>query len=317
MDTKANLLSDIANGVSCLHSLSVVHADLKPSNVLLFPPRNGHTTHIAKLADFGFSQTDIGDIDISGSTPLWTAPECLPEAPESMRSYLKSMPRDAYSFGLIIWFVLFETEPFTDYNGLMASTDIATLKLKDDMKEEIEAEFQNHYQVRRPDGNMFDLFGLSNSWESSEVAERNSDAKASGSPYQDYMTRLMLARLYHRDPGGTWVASDDYRPVLLLAALEWLLVSDPRVRGILLEYFPKMLQSESVNNPPYPPHCSNILVLQEPPFYCTSYVLHSIQLEYLMEAFLQSKGQNRAWQLLSILSRQRRKSQKRFEQRIF
>jgi serine/threonine protein kinase len=98
---KTKLLSDVASGLTALHSLSVVHGDVKPSNILIFKDDLGMA---AKISDFGFSV--IGDEELQaarGGTYLWNAPECLINAQGNPHTHRYKVTRDYYSFGLLIW----------------------------------------------------------------------------------------------------------------------------------------------------------------------------------------------------------------------
>ncbi|BDA50831.1 probable mitogen-activated protein kinase kinase kinase 12 at C-terminar half [Coccomyxa sp. Obi] len=94
---------DIAAGMAYLHSMGIIHADLKPANVLLMSspvtakiPR-GFT---CKIADFGMSQVLTGDnsrvpvADTHGSLP-YVAPEVLQNGELAKRA-------DVYSFAVML-----------------------------------------------------------------------------------------------------------------------------------------------------------------------------------------------------------------------
>ncbi len=48
---KVHILNEIMKGVVNLHSLGIIHGDLKPQNILL----SEHNPHLVKLCDFGLS----------------------------------------------------------------------------------------------------------------------------------------------------------------------------------------------------------------------------------------------------------------------
>jgi serine/threonine protein kinase len=88
---KMRFCSDIAKGLEAIHEAGFVHGDLKPANILVFRKATGF---VAKLADFGFS---VNEKDRAvGCTPAWQPPEV-----ES------SLLGDCFSYGLLIWSVLF------------------------------------------------------------------------------------------------------------------------------------------------------------------------------------------------------------------
>ncbi|KAI8941751.1 hypothetical protein NX059_002955 [Plenodomus lindquistii] len=88
---KVRFCSDIANGLEAIHQAQIVHGDLKPANVLIF---RGETRFVAKLADFGFSTDE--DTQALGGTPGWQPPETK-----------SSLLGDCFSYGLLVWSVLF------------------------------------------------------------------------------------------------------------------------------------------------------------------------------------------------------------------
>jgi serine/threonine protein kinase len=99
---KALLLCDVANGLAAIHALSVVHGDLKPSNILIFPGRSKGRM-VAKLSDFGFSSIESSNRTLGRGTFLWTAPECLEGATDELKELENTITRDFYGFGLLMW----------------------------------------------------------------------------------------------------------------------------------------------------------------------------------------------------------------------
>jgi serine/threonine protein kinase len=136
-------LLDIARGLHDLHLLNIVHADLKPSNILLFPHATGRV--LAKISDFGFCQSVDEEDPAQGSTPYWAAPECLPEADEDMKQWRSSTYRDLFSFGLVIWYMLFEEGPFGDEENFDYAT-MAREKFEDSMKDKIDRQLPLSYR---------------------------------------------------------------------------------------------------------------------------------------------------------------------------
>jgi serine/threonine protein kinase len=116
------LASGIADGLNALHLLGVVHADLKPTNVLMYRENN---EWVPKIADFGLSGISVSSDAPRGGTHRWNAPECLPDAPAKLRKLLLRPARDIYAFGLIyVYLLLGGRELFSQYNG-----DIDAVKL--------------------------------------------------------------------------------------------------------------------------------------------------------------------------------------------
>ncbi|ERF73114.1 hypothetical protein EPUS_09188 [Endocarpon pusillum Z07020] len=104
-----DLLTDTAEAVAMLHATKMVHGDLKPENILLFPaPRR----LVAKLSDFGFCSPFIENRERIGGTLYWNAPECMVHAPPAIKPFAKTMTRDLYSYGLVMWYALFPDMPY-------------------------------------------------------------------------------------------------------------------------------------------------------------------------------------------------------------
>lgn len=86
-ETAATLIADIADGVVALHNHDIVHADLKPANILIFPNHTSPCGLVAKVSDFGFSgiatytnggkRAWLPDNCPRGGTAEWTLPNAL------------------------------------------------------------------------------------------------------------------------------------------------------------------------------------------------------------------------------------------------
>ncbi|WP_448809057.1 serine/threonine-protein kinase [Agromyces bauzanensis] len=95
----ADLGAQMADVLSYVHGLSVVHRDVKPENILLAEtPALGYTL-IGKLADFGVAQFVDGSRMTSDGAIMGTAAYI---SPEQARGDEVGPPSDVYSLGLVL-----------------------------------------------------------------------------------------------------------------------------------------------------------------------------------------------------------------------
>ena len=112
MALRLQLLADVAGGLVYLHSCSVIHADVKPDNVLLTAVTRWSPFPAAKLADFGSSvQRRAGAKTCSTlvgerGTLVYMDP-CLLDGNASITT-----ASDVYSFGVMAWQVLTGGTPY-------------------------------------------------------------------------------------------------------------------------------------------------------------------------------------------------------------
>jgi tRNA A-37 threonylcarbamoyl transferase component Bud32 len=97
---------EVANGLAFAHSKGIIHADLKPSNILF--DANDH----AKIADFGIARTPKED----GATPELYA-TAMYVAPERVEGKQASVQSDVYGLGLVLYEMLVGKPPFTSTNA--------------------------------------------------------------------------------------------------------------------------------------------------------------------------------------------------------
>jgi serine/threonine protein kinase len=103
-DVTHQLCIDIGHGLDAIHDVGIVHGDLKPLNVLVFPNPSSKAPYIAKLADFGLSLGEIhssseDSVVISGISADWCAPEVVLGARLSPSGLIKA---DNFSYGLML-----------------------------------------------------------------------------------------------------------------------------------------------------------------------------------------------------------------------
>ncbi len=103
---------DIANGLAFAHSKGIIHADLKPSNILF--DANDH----AKVVDFGIARTPKEDAD----TPQLFA-TAMYVAPERVEGKSASQTSDVYGLGLILYEMLVGKPPFVSTNAAVLLRD--------------------------------------------------------------------------------------------------------------------------------------------------------------------------------------------------
>jgi len=122
---RLQLLADVAGGLAYLHSRDVIHADVKPDNVLLtaVTPRAPFPT--AKLADFGSSVLRRADTKTRETlmgergTMMYMDP-CLLDGSASLKN-----TSDVFSFGVMAWQVLCGQTPYAAEIAAAAPTSEA------------------------------------------------------------------------------------------------------------------------------------------------------------------------------------------------
>jgi len=118
----AALLVDLALGLAAVHATSVVHRDVKPSNVLLRPTRNSPHGFEAVLADFGVAHLiDAARLTTPG-TVIGTAAYL---APEQVRGEAPRPASDIYALGLLTIEALTRLHPYG--GGTLHETVLARL----------------------------------------------------------------------------------------------------------------------------------------------------------------------------------------------
>jgi serine/threonine protein kinase len=90
---------DIARGLEYAHQSNVIHADLKPRNILLTK------TEEAKISDWGLGKIASSSSKGIGFTPGYAAPEQIQRSPVDRRT-------DAYQLGVVLYEMLTGGNPF-------------------------------------------------------------------------------------------------------------------------------------------------------------------------------------------------------------
>jgi len=112
---------DVAIGMAFLHSLKVVHRDLKSPNVMCNDQME------AKIGDFGLSRIsdDTKTMTTCGS-PLWAAPEMLISSRYDEKA-------DVYSYAVLMWEFFHWEEPYPDLAVFQIVQGVLDGKLRPDI----------------------------------------------------------------------------------------------------------------------------------------------------------------------------------------
>ncbi|KAF9459300.1 kinase-like domain-containing protein [Collybia nuda] len=156
-EVSASLIADIADGIVALHGHDLVHADLKPTNILIFPDNSIPCGLIAKVADFGLSGMTTyrsdglrvpGRDPPRGGTTEWNAPECAGEVrpPVFVKGIYQEQPhelpsRDVYSFGLLASYIALDGQTPGSY-----VQDLAQVKKSDGIIDAVRARLEIHHR---------------------------------------------------------------------------------------------------------------------------------------------------------------------------
>ncbi|GAV74330.1 Pkinase_Tyr domain-containing protein [Cephalotus follicularis] len=110
---------DIAHGMEYIHSLGIIHRDVKPENVLI-----DQDFHM-KIADFGIACEEVycDALADDPGTYRWMAPEMIKH-----KYYGQKV--DVYSFGLILWEMVAGTIPYEDMNPIQAAFAVVNKNLR-------------------------------------------------------------------------------------------------------------------------------------------------------------------------------------------
>ncbi|KAN0006671.1 hypothetical protein ACTFIU_003387 [Dictyostelium citrinum] len=104
--TQLSIASDIANAMKHLHSIGVIHRDLKSLNVLITED------FTAKVIDFGTSR----NVDLAKQMTLNLGTSCY-MSPELFKGNGYDETCDVYAFGIVLWEIIARKEPYENVNS--------------------------------------------------------------------------------------------------------------------------------------------------------------------------------------------------------
>jgi Protein kinase domain len=110
-DQKMKIASDIAEGLRYLHSLDIVHNDVKPANVRMFADDKANFGLVARICDFGASVLEARDGKKKRpGHKYWAAPETYYDIREPVDV---TKQRDIYSLGMLMFHLALEIQQVT------------------------------------------------------------------------------------------------------------------------------------------------------------------------------------------------------------
>ncbi|XP_004435814.1 PREDICTED: proto-oncogene serine/threonine-protein kinase mos [Ceratotherium simum simum] len=97
---------DVVNGLTFLHSQSIVHLDLKPANILI------SEQDVCKIGDFGCSEK-LEDVLCRQTPPQHLGGTYTHRAPELLKGEAPTLKADIYSFAITLWQMTTKETPYS------------------------------------------------------------------------------------------------------------------------------------------------------------------------------------------------------------
>ncbi|GLI65155.1 hypothetical protein VaNZ11_008606, partial [Volvox africanus] len=125
-----HLARQVASGLAHLHSLRLVHGDLRAANVLLVPEPEGALGLRAMLCDYGYSR-----LLLTGQKTLQPRPHGAPThlAPESWAETGPTRAADVFAFGVLLWELAAGYLPWSGLNMNQIMTNVVLEDLRPPM----------------------------------------------------------------------------------------------------------------------------------------------------------------------------------------
>lgn len=116
---KALIAHDIVKALLYLHSIDMLHCDIKPGNVLL-----DETQTLAKLCDFGFSKNLNMAPTVFSQHAVGSHGYAGPELLSPRRTYTYSQKSDQYALGTLLYALFMWVKPYKDMSPVLITATI-------------------------------------------------------------------------------------------------------------------------------------------------------------------------------------------------
>lgn len=105
-----HIVTSVSDALSCAHDSRLLHRDVKPSNILLAPPRGPNQLESVYLSDFGISKLTEEASSLTGTGNLIATFAYV--SPEQIQGHPLDHRVDIYSLGCVLFELLTGSKPF-------------------------------------------------------------------------------------------------------------------------------------------------------------------------------------------------------------